>query len=326
MTSPAQYAASLAVVALTLAVMHFGLLPAVFLGSVLFIGMRALEARLPPTLPHRNIISVTISMVCFTAVLVGVGFVSSRFLGPAGVAGLLLKLSTILDQLRTTLPESWRDYIPEGIDELKSVLAAHLKEHAQSLTQMSVHGLHLAAHMLLAVIVAAMLGVSPPVQPAGKFSAPLFDHLANFRTSTAKVFGAQLRVASINGVITGMFLLGVLPALGVHVPFALVASLLTFVLGMIPVVGNLLSNTLNVLLGLSVAPWVGATCLGFLVISHKIEYLLCARYVGEGVGAKTWELLSAMILLEAIYGPVGFVAAPVLYAWVKIELRKRSLL
>ena len=86
------------------------------------------------------------------------------------------------------------------------------------------------------------------------------------------------------------FLLGVLPLLGYRVPFADVATVLTFIFGLIPVVGNLLSNTINVILALSVGPWVAVACLAFLIISHKIEYLLCAKYVGQGIGAKTWEL------------------------------------
>lgn len=326
MNNYAQFAASLTAASLIFCALHFGLTPAVFVGTLLFICMRRLEKVLPERVPNRRIIGLAVILMIFTAVIVAIGFAGSNLMGPAGVAGLLLKVSTILDQLRGSVPAGWRDYIPEGIDQLKGVLANQLKEHAASLTQMSQHGLHQVAHLLLAVIVAAMLGASAPLAPTGTFSAPLYQHLVNFTESMAKVFGAQLKVASINAALTGTFLLMILPLMGVHVPFAFVATMLTFILGLIPVIGNLLSNTLNVLLGLSVAPWVALACLGFLVLSHKLEYLLSARYVGAGVGAKTWELLSAMILVEAIYGPIGFAAAPVLYAWVKTELRSRQLL
>lgn len=324
-TSVSTNAAALSAVALVMGVMHYGLLPAVLFGTLFYLGGRRLEQLLPTGWGHRRWIAQGIATALLLSGLTAFGFASAHLLGPEGMAGLLLKVSTTLDQLRGAVPEGWREVIPEGIDPLKDVLAAQLKEHAATLTQLSVSGMHQVVHFLLAVIIAVMLGLSEDLKPKGAFSAPLFKHLQNYGQALARVFSAQFKVALLNGTATGIFLLGVLPVCGIKLPFAVVATLLTFVFGLIPVVGNLMSNTLNILLGLSVSPWVALSCLGFLVVSHKLEYLLCARFVGQGVGAKTWELLTAMVLLEAVYGPIGFAAAPVLYAWVKTELRAREL-
>ena len=64
----------------------------------------------------------------------------------------------------------------------------------------------------------------------------------------------------------------------------------------------------------------------FLVVIHKFEYFLNARIVGAGVGARAWELLVAMMAMEAVFGIPGVVAAPIYYAYIKGELVDRGLI
>lgn len=319
-----QTAAAALVVAMVITVLCVGLGPSVLAGTLFYIAIRALQRRLPGTGRARRLAGLAISVLVGIALLSGLVWASSRLLGHEGLAGMLLKVSVILEQLRSVLPPTWQAYLPEGIDQVKALLAAQFKAHAASVTHLSMSGFHQFTHLLLATIVACLLGASEPNDVTGAFSGPLYRHLLNFKDAVAKVFGAQTKVACVNALATATFLLLILPLLGYHIPFAEMVVTLTFVLGLVPVVGNLVSNLLNVLLALSVGPGVAAICLGFLVFSHKLEYLLCARFVGAGVGARTWELLTAMIFLEAIFGPMGFVAAPVLYAWLKAELRQRD--
>ena len=96
--------------------------------------------------------------------------------------------------------------------------------------------------------------------------------------------------------------------------------LLTFVAGLLPVLGNLISNTVIVVISLGVSPQVAASSLLFLVLVHKLEYLLNAHIIGRSVNASIWEMLLAMITLESLFGLPGLVAAPVLYAYLKQEL------
>jgi predicted PurR-regulated permease PerM len=44
------------------------------------------------------------------------------------------------------------------------------------------------------------------------------------------------------------------------------------------------------------------------------------------VQATAWELLSAMLLMEAAFGIVGLVAAPVMYAWLKAEVKEQGMI
>ena len=99
----------------------------------------------------------------------------------------------------------------------------------------------------------------------------------------------------------------------------------TFLVGLIPVLGNLLSNTVIVVVSLSHSLEAAVISLAFLVVIHKLEYFLNARIVGAGVGAKAWELLVAMLAMEALFGIPGVVAAPIYYAYLKGELADRGL-
>jgi predicted PurR-regulated permease PerM len=54
---------------------------------------------------------------------------------------------------------------------------------------------------------------------------------------------------------------------------------------------------------------------------HKLEYFLNARIVGHEIKAAAWELLVAMLVMEAAFGLPGLVAAPVFYAYLKAELK-----
>ena len=101
--------------------------------------------------------------------------------------------------------------------------------------------------------------------------------------------------------------------------------LLTFFVGLLPVVGYLISNTVITVVALSVSFGVGVAALVFLVVVHKLEYFLNARIVGGQIRAAAWELLVAMIVMEAAFGLPGVIAAPIFYAYLKRELEEAGL-
>ena len=78
------------------------------------------------------------------------------------------------------------------------------------------------------------------------------DQIAQrFRTlyqSFATVIGAQITISAINTVFTSIFVLAV------GLPYAVVVIGVTFLCGLIPVIGNLVSNTVIVGIGFTVSP------------------------------------------------------------------------
>jgi predicted PurR-regulated permease PerM len=109
-------------------------------------------------------------------------------------------------------------------------------------------------------------------------------------------------------------------------PYAATLVGLTFLAGLIPIVGNLLCNSVLTIAGVSVSPAVGLTCLLFLVAIHKFEYVINAKIVGQRTNTAAWELLCVMFIGEAIFGVAGLVAAPLYYAYTKRELLDAGLI
>jgi predicted PurR-regulated permease PerM len=149
------------------------------------------------------------------------------------------------------------------------------------------------------------------------------SHLAEaFR----RIVLAQVRISAVNTLLTALYLAVVLPLAGVHLPLAKTMMAGTLVMGLLPIVGNLVSNTIIVILSLSVSLSVAvASPLVFLIVIHKLEYVLNAYLVGTQIHAHAWELLLAMLVMEAAFGLPGLIAPPIYYAYLKAELVSRKL-
>jgi len=63
----------------------------------------------------------------------------------------------------------------------------------------------------------------------------------------------------------------------------------------------------------------------FLVLIHKLEYLINSRIVGGETDSQAWEILLAILIGETAFGVSGVVMAPIIYAFVKRELHDRGL-
>jgi predicted PurR-regulated permease PerM len=137
---------------------------------------------------------------------------------------------------------------------------------------------------------------------------------------------AQVRISALNTTLTAIYLIAVLPAFGVHLPLAKTLVLITFVAGLLPVIGNLISNTVIFIVSLSHSLIVAVAALAYLIVIHKLEYFVNARIVGSQIRARAWELLLAMMTMEAAFGIAGVIAAPIYYAYLKDELSSRGLI
>jgi predicted PurR-regulated permease PerM len=97
------------------------------------------------------------------------------------------------------------------------------------------------------------------------------------------------------------------------------------VIGLVPIVGNLVTNTIIVVISLNHSVRIAACSLVFLVVIHKLEYFVNARLVAGQINAAAWELLIAMLIMESLFGLPGIVVAPIVYAYMKRELKIHGL-
>jgi predicted PurR-regulated permease PerM len=137
---------------------------------------------------------------------------------------------------------------------------------------------------------------------------------------------AQFWISLINTFFTWLYLDVVLRLFGVDLPLVKTLVAVTFIVGLMPIIGNLISNTAIVVVALSQGVHVAAASLGYLIVIHKLEYFLNARIIGSHINARAWELLIAMLVMEAAFGIPGLIAAPIFYAYFKEELRAKGLI
>lgn len=244
------------------------------------------------------------------------------------IAKLLQKMAEIIDNSRGKLPAWVLDALPVDADGLRAVITQWLREHASELRLHGGEVGHAILHMLIGMAIGAIasLGEALPASTHGPLARALTERAARLADAFRRIVFAQVRISALNTVLTAIYLLAILPAFGVHLPFAKTLVAVTFIAGLLPVVGNLISNTIIVVVSLNVSLQVALASLAFLVAVHKAEYFLNARIVGRRINATMWELLVAMLVMEAAFGIAGLVAAPILYAYLKDELAARGLI
>lgn len=235
---------------------------------------------------------------------------------------LLKKMAEVLELARSRLPGWALERFPANTDELYKGLLDMLREHAM-LLQTAGKGVGLAiVHIIIGLVLGAIVSLSNINSTSSQrpLAAALQERTARLADAFRSVVFAQLRISAINTLLTALYLLAGLPLMGVNLPFTATMVAITFLAGLLPVIGNIISNTVIVVVSLSVSVYVAAGSLIFLVVIHKLEYFLNARIVGTQIQAQIWELLVAMLLMEAAFGVPGLIAAPIYYAYVKREL------
>jgi predicted PurR-regulated permease PerM len=311
-------------------VLIFHLLPAALAGLAVYVLTLKLARHLPKNMNRvAQKVALGVVVVCVITCLTSVSASIWSFIGSShGIAALLATVVDTLGSLRRTLPASVADVLPTTIEGLRQQLAEMLGEHVQKISVVGMESIKVFAHILLGMVVGGMAAVHHfrEHDTAPAFIGALRSRLRNLTAAFDKVVFAQVKISALNTALTAAYLLVALPLFDIHLPMATILVLLTFAVGMLPVVGNLVSNTLIVVISLGVSPGVGIASLLFLILIHKAEYFMNARIVGHEVQATAWELLSAMLLLEAVFGIAGLVAAPVVYAWIKAEAKEQGMI
>ncbi len=276
-----------------------------------------------------RVLAVTLIATAVIAALVGIGIGIVTILRNSGetLPLLMQKMAQIVEETRDKLPAALHDYIPDDAVALQATIAGWLRDNAGSL-QIAGRGIGRSlVHILIGMIIGALLSLQKASQHPDR--QPLAQDIARrasgMATAFQRVVFAQVWISLINTLFTWLYLDVLLRAFGIELPLVKILIALTFVLGLIPIVGNLLSNAAIVIVCLSNGLPVAAASLVFLVVIHKLEYFLNARIIGSHINARAWELLVAMLVMEAAFGITGVIAAPIFYAYFKEELRAKGL-
>ena len=149
----------------------------------------------------------------------------------------------------------------------------------------------------------------------------LIVRFETFYSSFARVIGAQIIISAINTTLTAIFLVWN------GFPYATVIIVLTFLCGLLPIIGNIMSNTLIVGVAFTMpnGPKVALIALIFLVVIHKLEYFLNSKIIGDRIRNPMWLTLIGIVLGEKLMGIPGMILAPVVLHYIKVEASKRKM-
>jgi predicted PurR-regulated permease PerM len=139
-----------------------------------------------------------------------------------------------------------------------------------------------------------------------------------FYDSFARVIGAQIIISVINTALTAVFLVWN------DFPYVTVIIALTFLCGLLPIIGNILSNTLIVGVAFTISPKMALISLIFLMVIHKLEYFLNSKIIGDRIKNPMWLTLIGIILGEKLMGIPGMILAPVVLHYIKVEASRNK--
>jgi predicted PurR-regulated permease PerM len=240
--------------------------------------------------------------------------------------GLFGQVMVIVDQARTHMPPWLANLMPVDAEQIRMKASSVVSQHMNQLQQSGKSVARAFGHVLFGMIIGAMVAVVEARDKARRpLAAALAERIGRFAEAFRQIVFAQVKISAINTSFTAVYLLAALPIFHQRLPLSKTLVLLTFIFGLLPVIGNLISNSLIVAVSLSISMGTAVASLVFLIAIHKLEYFLNAHIIGDQIEARAWELLLAMVVMEAAFGVHGVIAAPIFYAYIKRELRQLEL-
>lgn len=275
--------------------------------------------------------SVVVSLIIIGLIVLGItrliSFIHYDLQG-AQLAQINAEIDILLEQVQAEIIKYYPNFSPYTTISLKDQLFTYIKENLVILRNTGTNVLHSLASMLIAIIIGIMVSLHR-VQPTTHipvFKAALIARIENLATAFQNVVFAQVKISLINTILFIIFAHVILPICGVHLPFAKILTLLTFIFGLIPIIGNLITNTLITVAALTISVGLAMVSLAYLIIIHKLEYFINAKIIGAKINATAWEVLLAMLIFEAIFGVTGLIIAPIYYAYLKLELKQQQMI
>jgi predicted PurR-regulated permease PerM len=246
---------------------------------------------------------------------------------PGNVPLLMIKMAEIISGYKADLPAWIADYIPADAEDIRHWIAGWLRGHAGELQLAGREAGRAVVHIIFGMVLGILISLR--IVAADHEYRPLaraiVERIGLFGDAFRAVIFAQVRIAAVNTILTALYLGVILPMFGIHLPLVKTMIAVTFLVGLIPVAGNVISNTIIVVVSLNTSFQVAVSSLVFLLLIHKLEYFLNARIIGGVIHARAWELLLAILVMEAAFGLEGVIAAPVYYAYIKSELVREEL-
>ena len=312
-------------------IIKWHLLPALLAGLVVYSLIHQLTPRLRVTTldgESRRWLALGLVAATVIAAMTGAGIgIASFFRGSnESIPALFQRMAEIIEQSRDNFPDWVLSNLPDNAEDLRRSMVEWLRHNAKGVQTASTELLRGTAHAIIGMVIGAMLAMRAGACDSDK---PLTILIAAHASRLADVFRrvvfAQVYISAINTLLTWAYLALLLPAFDIHLPFTKTLVAITFVAGLMPILGNLISNTAIFIVSMSQSLTLAVISLMYLFVIHKLEYFLNARIIGSHIRARAWELLLIMLVMEAALGIAGLIIAPMAYAFFKDEFREKGL-
>lgn len=284
--------------------------------------MRGLFGWLPTFLTTAVVAAAIVLLgICLNS---GVRFVLATMTqqGPQLVEEALRNLNSVT----ASLPQAIKEHIPGKPSELFRMISKDDSDFVGYIRSFGGASFFIFLQFVFALILGVSAALMVPSPAAGGPSKPLADAwletLERYVRCFTLLMGAQVYVSIWNTFCTAVFIYGILPAFDVVLPFRELLLMFTAVASLIPAAGNIMANTLILVLTIRYGVFVALGSVMYLFIIHKLEYFVNGYIIGRNVRASVPEMLIAIILGEVAFGLPGLITAPVTYAFLKMHWQR----
>src|SRR5438270_2054723 len=269
------------------------------------------------------------SLILFLICLVGIAYAAGYFTRSAWralpeIADTSIPSATAWAEKRNIeLPftdfETLKTFVIEQLKDEIHYLSnvAHFAGSATTLFILIVIGIVVAGSLFFHSSLGSRANVTPNRDTSDLYAVRATEigtRFHDFYRSFEIVMGVQIIISSINTVLTAIFVLII------GLPHAAVVIGITFLCGLLPIVGNLISNAIIVFLSATLSVKLAVAALIFLIAVHKLEYFLNSKIIGGWIRNPVWLTLIGLIIGEAIMGIPGMVLAPAVLNYIRLEM------
>lgn len=240
------------------------------------------------------------------------------------------EINRIFSDIKKRLPSSFHLFFPNTTEELKNQIFSWIESNIILIRNMGHTFIHGFVTLLIGLIVGALIACAQSntryTHNNTCFVNQLLIRINVLSQAFRNIVFAQIKISSINTLLTSIMIFIFFPLFGQSLPLQKTLIIITFILGLLPIIGNVISNILTTIAALSISLSMGTIMFIYLILIHKLEYFLNAEIIGNRINANPWELILSMLLLESIFGIEGLIAAPIYYAYLKTELRIKHMI
>ena len=204
-------------------VLHFDLLPALLAGLLVFELVHLQTMRLTHVRERKaRVLAVAFLAVVVVALLsLATGAATLFFRSDSGGYVLLLKKSAEVIQSWRGLMPAWLVHtLPTDADGLQSSIVVWLKEHLAAVRMFGQEGTRVLVRIVIGMVIGALIALRQADPPADyrPLALALANRAARFGEAFRRIVFAQVRIAAVNAALTAVYLVIVLPLLGIQLP------------------------------------------------------------------------------------------------------------